>query len=71
MCLSGQKEGYEIIALHFDYEQRTQEKEKNVLSNLQGFKSRKILYFRCEFYQRYRGNALTDKSIDIPKMSFA
>ncbi|KQI31367.1 7-cyano-7-deazaguanine synthase, partial [Campylobacter coli] len=22
------KEGYEIIALHFDYEQRTQEKEK-------------------------------------------
>lgn len=34
---------------------------------MQGFKSKKILYFRCEFYQRYRGNALTDKSIDIPK----
>lgn len=26
------KEGYEIIALHFDYEQRTQEKEKECFS---------------------------------------
>ncbi|EAI1388043.1 7-cyano-7-deazaguanine synthase QueC [Campylobacter jejuni] len=62
------KEGYEIIALHFDYEQRTQEKEKECFKQIcKALKVEKSYILDVSFIKDIGGNALTDKSIDIPK----
>lgn len=62
------QEGYEIIALHFDYNQRTMEKEKecfNQICDELGVLKREIL--DVSFISKIGANALTDKSLEIPK----
>jgi len=60
-------EGYEIIALHFNYGQRTQAKElecfRQVASCVNAIKSYEI---DLPFFEQIGASALTDKSIDVP-----
>ncbi|MBT5935685.1 7-cyano-7-deazaguanine synthase QueC [Sulfurimonas sp.] len=59
--------GYEIIAVHFNYEQRTQAKELecfNLICEDLGVYEKYIL--DLDFFKHLGASALTDKSIDVP-----
>ena len=60
-------DGYEIIAVHFNYNQRTQEKELkcfyNICDDLQ-VKEKYVL--DLDFFKQLGASALTDRSIDVP-----
>ena len=62
-----QKEGCEIIALHFNYGQRTQNKElecfRKIAENVEAVKSYEI---DLDFFEQIGASALTDMSIDVP-----
>lgn len=61
-------EGYEIVALHFDYGQRTMDKERECFEKIAsslGVVDKFII--DASFIANIGGNALTDKSIEIPK----
>ena len=61
-------EGYEIIGLHFDYNQRTMEKERECFNEIcddLGVVGREIL--DVSFISQIGANAITDSLIDIPK----
>lgn len=62
-----QKEGYEIIALHFNYGQRTQSKElacfRHIAKNVEAICSYEI---DLDFFKQIGASALTDKNIDVP-----
>jgi len=61
------KDGYEIVAVHFNYDQRTQAKElecfHKICDNLQ-VKEKYIL--NLDFFKQLGASALTDKNIDVP-----
>ncbi|OQY40448.1 MAG: 7-cyano-7-deazaguanine synthase QueC [Spirochaetaceae bacterium 4572_7] len=60
-------DGYEIIAVHFNYDQRTQTKELecfNSICNDLNVKEKYIL--DLDFFKQLGASALTDKSIDVP-----
>lgn len=62
------KQGYEIIALHFDYNQRTMRKERecfNKICDNLAVKTREIL--DVSFISQIGANALTDINLEIPK----
>ena len=60
-------EGYEIIALHFNYSQRTETKEvecfRKVAASVSAVKSYEI---DLPFFEQIGASALTDKNIDVP-----
>ncbi len=62
-----QNEGYEIVALHFNYGQRTEAKElacfKKIAQNVHAVKNYEI---DLPFFEQIGASALTDKSIDVP-----
>lgn len=61
------KSGYEIIALHFNYEQRTQTKELecfNEICNELNVLEKYIL--DLDFFKHLGASALTDKNIEVP-----
>ena len=62
-----QNEGYEIIALHFNYGQRTQTKEldsfRKVALSVEAVESYEI---DLPFFTQIGASALTDESIDVP-----
>jgi len=62
-----QKEGYELIALHFNYGQRTQTKEldsfRKISKSLNCIESYEI---DLDFFKQIGASALTDSSLDIP-----
>ncbi|SFV68361.1 Queuosine Biosynthesis QueC ATPase [hydrothermal vent metagenome] len=60
-------EGYTIVALHFNYGQRTEQKEiecfRKVASAVDAMKSYEI---DLPFFEQIGASALTDKSIEVP-----
>ena len=62
-----QAEGYEIIALHFNYGQRTETKEltsfRKIASALEASETYEI---DLPFFEQIGASALTDKAIDVP-----
>jgi len=62
-----QNEGYEIIALHFNYNQRTQQKElesyRKIIKELNVIDSYEI---DLPFFSQIGASALTDENIDVP-----
>ena len=62
-----EKEGYEIIALHFNYGQRTEHKEtecfRKVAASVNAIKSYEI---DLPFFEQIGASALTDKNIEVP-----
>jgi len=60
-------DGYEIIAVHFNYDQRTQTKELECFHNICNDLSVKEKYvLDLDFFKQLGASALTDKSIDVP-----
>ena len=61
------EEGYELIALHFNYGQRTEKKElksfRKIAKKLECIKSYEI---DLDFFKQIGASALIDSSIDIP-----
>ena len=62
-----QNEGYEIVALHFNYGQRTEEKElvcfRKIATSVDAVESYEI---DLPFFGQIGASALTDKSIEVP-----
>ena len=62
-----EKSGYEIIALHFNYGQRTQEKElvcfRKIAADVNASKQYEI---DLPFFEQIGASALTDRSIEVP-----
>jgi 7-cyano-7-deazaguanine synthase len=62
-----QNEGYDIIALHFNYNQRTQQKElesyRKIIKELNVINSYEI---DLPFFSQIGASALTDTTIDVP-----
>ncbi len=62
-----QKDGYEIIALHFNYGQRTQAKELECFRKISQYVNAKKSYeIDLDFFKQIGTSALTDVSIDVP-----
>ena len=60
-------DGYEIIAVHFNYDQRTQTKELECFNNICNDLSVKEKYvLDLDFFKQLGASALTDKNIDVP-----
>ncbi|MDQ1340764.1 MAG: 7-cyano-7-deazaguanine synthase [Campylobacterota bacterium] len=61
------QEGYEIIALHFDYGQKTEKKEKECFYKLvQNLNIENSLVIDLAFFAKIGGSALTDNSLNVP-----
>ena len=61
------KDGFEIIALHFNYGQRTQEKELECFRLLaKDLRAIKTYEIDLPFFTQIGASALTDSSIDVP-----
>jgi len=60
-------EGYEIIAVHFNYDQRTQTKELECFENISASLDVKQKYILdLDFFKQLGASALTDQNIDVP-----
>ncbi|WP_457743974.1 7-cyano-7-deazaguanine synthase QueC [Sulfurimonas sp.] len=60
-------EGYEIIAVHFNYDQRTEAKELECFKNVAKSLDVKESYILdLDFFKQLGASALTDKTIDVP-----
>ena len=61
------EEGYEIVALHFNYGQRTQKKElesfRKIAKKLDCIESYEI---DLDFFKQIGASALTDSSLEVP-----
>ncbi len=61
------EEGYEIIALHFNYGQRTEEKELKCFRKIAASVQAKNIYeIDLPFFTQISASALTDKNIEVP-----
>ena len=62
-----QKEGYELIAVHFNYGQRTEKKElesfRKIAKKLDAIEQYEI---DLDFFKQIGASALTDKTLDVP-----
>jgi len=60
-------DGYELVAVHFNYNQRTQDKELKCFNDIckeLNIKEKYIL--NLDFFKQLGASALTDKNIDVP-----
>jgi 7-cyano-7-deazaguanine synthase len=62
-----QKQGYEIIAVHFNYDQRTQKKELECFNNIcEALHVSQKYSLDIGFFKELGASALTDKNIEVP-----
>lgn len=62
------KEGYELVALHFDYHQRTQDKERACFEAIcKDLRVAARYVLRLDFFKQMGANALVDESLAVPK----
>ena len=60
-------EGYEIVAVHFNYDQRTQRKELECFEKIsRDLEVKKSYVLDLDFFAQLGASALTDKNIDVP-----
>lgn len=60
------EEGYEIIGVHFNYGQRTQNKELECFKKISNLLNAKEYVIDLDFFKQIGASALVDKSIDVP-----
>lgn len=61
------KEGYEIVAVHFNYEQRTQAKELSAFHSIcDALQVVSKYVLDLDFFKQLGASALTDKDIEVP-----
>ncbi|MFG5124095.1 7-cyano-7-deazaguanine synthase QueC [Campylobacter lari] len=62
------KEGYELVGLHFDYNQRTMHKERECFEKIsEKLQIQKKYILDVSFIADIGGNSLTDLNLNIPK----
>lgn len=61
------RDGYEILGLHFDYNQRTQSRERQCFYDICADLGAKSFVFDASFIASIGGSALTDLSLEVPK----
>ncbi|BAF69901.1 7-cyano-7-deazaguanine synthase QueC [Nitratiruptor sp. SB155-2] len=61
------KDGYEIIAVHFNYGQRTEQKELEAFRAIAGELNAKTYEIDLPFFEQIGASALIDTNIAIPK----
>ncbi len=62
------RDGYEIIALHFNYGQKTEKKELECFKKIaNSLKSLRVVELDLHFIKEIGGSALTDQAIEVPK----
>ncbi len=62
------EDGYEIIALHFNYGQKTEKKELESFKKIaKSLNSLRLVELDLHFIKEIGGSALTDESIKVPK----
>jgi 7-cyano-7-deazaguanine synthase len=62
-----QQQGYEIVAVHFNYDQRTQQKELECFESIAAaLNVTKKYVLDLDFFKQLGASALTDKSIEVP-----
>ncbi len=62
-----QDRGYDIIAVHFNYDQRTQTKELECFHNVcDALEVKEKYVLDLDFFKQLGASALTDKSIEVP-----
>lgn len=62
-----QRDGYEIIAVHFNYDQRTEDKELESFHKIcQNLKVSQKYVLDLDFFKQLGASALTDKNIEVP-----
>ena len=60
-------EGYEIVALHFDYRQRTQEREHRAFEAIcEALPASEKYVIDLPFFEQIGASALTDRNIEVP-----
>jgi len=60
-------DGYEIIALHFDYGQRTMQREKRAFRDIiEALNVSSKYEINLDFFSQIGASALTDDSLDVP-----
>jgi len=60
-------DGYEIIGIHFNYDQRTQTKELECFNNIcEDLDVKEKYILDLDFFKQLGASALTDKTIDVP-----
>jgi len=61
------EQGYEIIAVHFNYDQRTQTKELECFHKIcKDLDVKEKYVLDLDFFKQLGASALTDKSLDVP-----
>jgi len=61
------RDGYEIVAVHFNYEQRTEQKELASFYNIcDDLKVKQKYILDLDFFKQLGASALTDSSIEVP-----
>jgi len=61
------EQGYEIIAVHFNYDQRTQTKELECFHKIcEDLDVKEKYVLDLDFFKQLGASALTDKSLDVP-----
>ena len=61
------KDGYEIIALHFDYGQRTMSREKRAFREIiEALNVSSKYEINLDFFSQIGASALTDKNLEVP-----
>ncbi len=61
------RKGYEIIAVHFNYGQRTQSKELSCFESIAAYlKAEQSYVIDLDFFKQIGASALTDQSIAVP-----
>ncbi|QOP41277.1 7-cyano-7-deazaguanine synthase QueC [Sulfurimonas marina] len=61
------KEGYEIVGVHFNYDQRTQAKELECFEAIcKELEVKEKYVLDLDFFAKLGASALTDKNIDVP-----
>ncbi len=62
------EDGFDIIALHFNYGQKTEKKEQESFKKIaKSLNSLRIVELDLHFIKEIGGSALTDNSIEVPK----
>jgi len=60
------KEGFEIVGIHFNYNQRTQNKELECFKKISNSLNAKEYIIDLDFFKQIGASALIDKSIAVP-----
>ena len=58
--------GYEIIALHFNYRQKTEQKEEEAFYKIANSLRAKTVVIDLDFFKTIGGSALVDSAISVP-----